>query len=205
MTMLHGRIRVFEFLGRSCCFFALAALTVLFRTPTALAQQTLGGIRGTVTDPSGALVPDTIVTAVGDQTRLTRSKKSNAEGEYEIVNLPIGTYTLTFTHNGFLGDTVPSILVQANRTATVNVSLKVGQASTIITVEEKTPLLNAADTTNATSWKSPRSSPFPCRPAALRGSPFSLPASMPNCPAAAGPTRAWATNRSGQRPARHQQ
>ena len=68
---------------------------------------------------------------------LTRSKKSNAEGEYEIVDLPIGTYTLTFTHNGFLTDTVPSIPVQANRTATVNVALKVGQVSTTVTVEDK--------------------------------------------------------------------
>ena len=117
-------------------------------TPSALAQQTLGGIRGTVTDQSGALVPDTVVAVVGDETRLTRSKKSNAEGEYEIPNLPIGPYTLTFTHDGFLIDTVPSILVQANRTATVNVSLKVGQVSTTVTVEEKSPLMNAVDTTN---------------------------------------------------------
>ena len=94
------------------------------------------------------MVPDTVVTVVGDETRLTRSKKSNAEGSYEIVDLPIGTYTLTFTHNGFLTDTVPSILVQANRTATVNVSLKVGQVSTTVTVEDKAPLMNAVDTTN---------------------------------------------------------
>ena len=42
----------------------------------------------------------------------------------------------------------PSILVQANRTATVNVSLKVGQVSTTVTVEDKSPLMNAVDTTN---------------------------------------------------------
>jgi len=117
-------------------------------TSSALAQQTVGGIRGTVTDQSGGLVPDTVVTVVGDETRLTRSKKSNAEGEYEIPNLPIGPYTLSYTHAGFVTDTVPSILVQANRTATVNVSLKVGQVSTTVTVEEKSPLMNAVDTTN---------------------------------------------------------
>jgi len=94
------------------------------------------------------VVPDTVVTVVGDETRLTRSKKTNAEGGYEIVDLPIGTYTLTYTHNGFLTDTIPSILVQANRTATVNASLKVGQVSTTVTVEEKAPLMNAVDTTN---------------------------------------------------------
>ncbi len=150
MTTLRGTIRRFaEVIGLSCCsFFALAVLIFVVTTHSALAQETLGGIRGTVTDQSGALVPDTVVTAVGDETGLMRSKKSNAEGEYEIPNLPIGHYTLSYTHAGFVTDTVPSILVQANRTATVNVSLKVGQVSTTVTVEEKSPLMNAVDTTN---------------------------------------------------------
>ncbi|MGD0220845.1 MAG: TonB-dependent receptor [Terriglobia bacterium] len=135
-------------IGLSTFFLALALMMFFPCTPSASAQQTLGGIRGTVTDQSGAVVPDTVVTVVGDETRLTRSKKTNAEGGYEIVDLPIGTYTLTYTHNGFLTDTIPSILVQANRTATVNASLKVGQVSTTVTVEEKAPLMNAVDTTN---------------------------------------------------------
>ncbi len=148
MTESRGRNRVMGCTGPSSLFLAAAFLTILAGTPAVWAQQTLGGIRGTVTDQSGALVPETIVTVVGDETRLTRGNKSNAEGEYEIVDLPIGTYTLTFTHNGFLTATVPSILVQANRTATVNVSLRIGQVSTSVTVEEKAPLMNAVDTTN---------------------------------------------------------
>ena len=108
MTIPRGRNRVLGTIGLSSFFLALAALMFFASTPCALAQQTLGGIRGTVTDQSGAVVPDTVVTVVGDETRLTRSKKSNAEGDYEIVDLPIGTYTLTFTHNGFLTDTIPS-------------------------------------------------------------------------------------------------
>jgi len=63
------------------------------------------------------------------------------------VNLPIGHYTLTFTMQGFQAQNVPSILVQANRTATVNAELKVGNVNQSITVEE-TPMLNAVDMTN---------------------------------------------------------
>ena len=148
MTIPRGRNRMCRTIGLSTFFLALALMMFFPCTPSASAQQTLGGIRGTVTDQSGAVVPDTVVTVVGDETRLTRSKKTNAEGGYEIVDLPIGTYTLTYTHNGFLTDTIPSILVQANRTATVNASLKVGQVSTTVTVEEKAPLMNAVDTTN---------------------------------------------------------
>jgi hypothetical protein len=111
------------------------------------AQQTLGGITGAVTDASGAALPDTTVTLIGDQTTLTRTQTTDSTGVYAFVNLPIGNYTLTFAHDAFDSQKVPSIQVQANRTATVNAALKIGAVSTTVTVEE-TPLLNAVDTTN---------------------------------------------------------
>ena len=115
--------------------------------PCGHAQQTLGGITGTVTDKTGSVLPDTVVTIVGDQTKLTRTLTANANGSYDFVNLPIGTYTLTFTHQGFQTQKVPSITVQADRTATVNALLPVGQVGTVVEVDA-TPLMNAVDTTN---------------------------------------------------------
>ncbi|HLH33259.1 MAG TPA: TonB-dependent receptor [Alloacidobacterium sp.] len=120
---------------------------LMLATPALRAQQTLGAISGTLSDTSGALLGDASVSAVEDQTRLTREVKTNNDGGYQFVNLPIGTYTITFTHDGFETQNVPSILVQANRTVTVNASLKVGSVATSVTVTE-TPLLNAVDTTN---------------------------------------------------------
>jgi Carboxypeptidase regulatory-like domain/TonB dependent receptor len=114
---------------------------------TSYAQQTLGAISGQVTDPSGSALDGTTVTAVGEQTGLTRVVKTSAEGAYSFFNLPIATYTLTFTHDGFDTQRIPSILAQADRTASVNAQLKIGKVSTSVTVEE-TPLLNATDTTN---------------------------------------------------------
>ncbi len=130
--------------------FVVVALTVwalcLFAT-FASAQQTLGGITGSVTDKTGSVLPETVVTIVGDETKLTRTQKTSANGSYDLVNLPIGTYTLTFTHEGFQTQRIPSILVQADRTATVNVALPVGQVGTVVEVQSE-PLLNAVDTTN---------------------------------------------------------
>src|SRR5271170_3052755 len=91
-----------------------------------IAQQTLGGIAGTITDASGGTVPDASVTVVEDSTQLTRTAKSNAEGSYAFVNLPIGAYTVTVTHDGFDSQKFPNIAVQADRTATLNANLKVG-------------------------------------------------------------------------------
>ncbi|MGB8985396.1 MAG: TonB-dependent receptor [Candidatus Sulfotelmatobacter sp.] len=115
--------------------------------PYAQAQQTLGGITGTVTDKTGGVLPETTVTIVGDQTKLTRSQKTDANGSYDFVSLPIGTYTLTFTHDGFETQRVPSVTVQADRTATINAVLPIGQVGTIVEVQA-IPLINSVDTTN---------------------------------------------------------
>jgi hypothetical protein len=115
--------------------------------PMAGAQQTLGGITGTVTDSSGGVLADTTITLVADQTTLTRTQKTNDNGAYDFVNLPIGSYTVTFSHDGFQTQKIPSITVQGDRTATVNVTLKVGDVGSTITVEAS-PLMNSVDTTN---------------------------------------------------------
>jgi hypothetical protein len=115
--------------------------------PCAHAQQTLGGITGSVADKTGSVLPNTEVTVVENQTTLTRTQKTNANGSYDFVNLPIGTYTLTFTHDGFETQKIPAITVQANRTATINVTLPVGKVGTIVEVQAE-PMMNAVDTTN---------------------------------------------------------
>jgi hypothetical protein len=128
--------------------FHAAAIWVILLTSAAIqAQQTLGGILGTVADKTGSVLPGTTVTLVGDQTELTRTQKTNDTGAYSFVNLPIGTYTLTFAHDGFQTQRIPSITVQADRSATLNVTLQVGQVGETVEVLSS-PLMNAVDTTN---------------------------------------------------------
>ena len=136
-------------LQNRCLFFILVLILAAASmcAPDAHAQQTLGGITGTVTDTSGAVVVGATVTLIGDQTKLSRTQMTSSSGIYLFVNLPIGTYTLSMTQQGFQSQNIPSIIVQANRTATVNAEMKVGNVSESITVEE-TPLLNSVDTTN---------------------------------------------------------
>lgn len=141
MSLTLKRIGIFVFW--SAC---ISAVTLMFGS-SALSQRTLGGITGAVTDKTGSVLPETNVTIVGDQTQLTRSQKTNANGIYDFVDLPIGTYTLTFTHEGFQSQKIPSIVVQADRTVTVNATLPVGQVGTVVEVDA-VPLVNAVDTTN---------------------------------------------------------
>ncbi len=125
---------------------AMLAVVALGCSPL-FAQQTLGGLTGEVTDTSGAVIPNATVTVVDEATALTRSVKSSGSGEYLLVNLPIGTYTLTFTADGFDVQKTEHIPVQANRTGTVNAALKVGKTSDTVEVQAS-PLMNATDTTN---------------------------------------------------------
>ncbi len=137
--MVHLKIRALVL----CMFVGLFAAL----TPTASAQQTLGGITGNVLDPAGSAIPGVQVTATSDGTKLVRTATSNAQGEYLLVNLPIGSYTLTFTRDGFSTEKFPGIVVQADRTVTLPAKLAVGATADSVTVEA-TPLLNATDTTN---------------------------------------------------------
>jgi hypothetical protein len=126
---------------------SLLSYCFTFLISPARAQQTLGGITGAVSDSSGGILPKTTVTIVSDQTKLSRTASTNEAGAYDFVNLPIGSYTVTFSHEGFETQKVPSIVIQADRTVSLNATLKVGQVGTTVTVEA-TPLMNAVDTTN---------------------------------------------------------
>src|SRR5580698_597840 len=130
-----------------CLYFVLCQVVCFLLAFPALGQQTLGGITGAVTDSQGGILPGVSVTVVGEQTGLTRTQTSGNNGYYEFANLPIGTYTLTFTREGFQTQKMKAISVQGDRTGTVNVQLSVGEVNQVVSVDA-VPLMNAVDTTN---------------------------------------------------------
>ena len=79
----------------------LALLLLVLFAPTLLAQETTGGLQGTVKDPSGAVVPHARVVVTG--TTLVGSKEvlTDSSGYYRFANLPPGLYVLTVTAEGF--------------------------------------------------------------------------------------------------------
>jgi len=119
---------------------------LVFSMP-AVAQTILGSIVGTVKDASGAAIPGAAVTAENIATNLTVKAISDNNGSYQIPNLTAGTYKLTFKKEGFGGETHTEILVNGDRTTTVDSSLKVGQVNSSVEVNA-VPLMNQVDTTN---------------------------------------------------------
>ena len=137
--------RVSQSLTKS--FLLLVVLTSLF-IASAIAQETLGGLNGTITDTSGAVIQGVSVKARALATNLEVTAESKNSGSFSIADLPIGTYEVTFTKDGFQTAIYPQIILQGNRTATVNAILKPGAVTSTVTVEA-TPLLNQTDTANS--------------------------------------------------------
>jgi hypothetical protein len=134
------------FCFRTIFWTLLFAFTFCTISHRALAQQTLGAITGTVTDPSGAVVSDATVKAVNIATNLEVVARTKANGSFSIPDLPPGTYRVTITKDGFKTETHTRILVFGTRTTTVDTSLQVGSIGTTVEVNA-VPLMNQVDTT----------------------------------------------------------
>src|SRR5580704_5318196 len=108
--------------ARTLTFF----LVVLLTASNVVAQQITGSIRGTVSDPSGAIVQAATVNAKQIETGLTRVALTDKQGEYVLVELPIGHYQLEVQAKGFETYLQQGISLDVDQTATVAVHLKLG-------------------------------------------------------------------------------
>jgi hypothetical protein len=128
----------------------LAAIVSLFAltltSHQGIAQLTSGDLTGLISDASGAGVPNATVDAVNTSTGVKTSQKTNGTGEYRFSNLPVGTYDLSVTANGFAGASAKAVPVALNRIGTQNFSLQVGQTATTVEVSESVATI---DTTTA--------------------------------------------------------
>lgn len=131
-------------------FVCLAAATLLISLITVIpvnAQEILGAITGTVKDSTGAVVADATVKTHNIATNEETTQHTDGNGFYSALNLPIGTYTVSFSKGGFQTETHTQVLVSGNRTTTVDGALQVGTVSTTVEVNDVS-LMNQTDTTN---------------------------------------------------------
>jgi Carboxypeptidase regulatory-like domain/TonB dependent receptor len=111
-------------------FFSPAAVTLSAVLLVCLASQGFAqidraGLNGTVTDSSGRVLPQTHVTAVHNATGLRRKTTSSSSGTYDIPELPVGVYTITFDHEGFKPLTFVDVKQEIGRTRTLDATLRV--------------------------------------------------------------------------------
>ena len=129
---------------------SLRSLTVLFSLLTvcigiAFGQAISGNLVGTVSDTSGAVMPNAEVTAVNVGTNASTVTRTNSTGEYRFENLPVGTYTITVKASSFR-TVIEQTRVELNKTVTRNAVLTPGAATETVEVSGAPP---AIDTTTA--------------------------------------------------------
>lgn len=144
--MASSKPGIWLFVSRQFLALFITTVTIAIWLQPAAGQQTLGAINGTLVDSSGAVVQGATVKARAVATNLLQTAQTKSDGSFAIADLPIGTYEVTFSKPGFETAIYPQIIVQGNRTATVNANLKPGKIESTVTVEA-TPLLNQTDTT----------------------------------------------------------
>src|SRR5579859_1512078 len=123
---------------------SLLVLFVLLISTVCLGQITTSTIVGSVTDASGATVPGAQVTAVNIETNFSRTTKSNDAGEYRLEFLPIGTYRVEVTANGFQKLVRNGIVVQIAEPTRADAQLQLGQVSQTVEVVSEAPLVNTS-------------------------------------------------------------
>ena len=110
-------------------------------------QAATTSLVGSVTDTTGALIPNALVVLSNPSVGTTVSVHSNSQGQYEFQSLTPGTYTLTVSASGFSTYSQPNLQLLVNLPATDNVQLQVGQATETVTVSAQAVTLNTTDAT----------------------------------------------------------
>ena len=130
---------------KSCLFFVLLALP-----SSLLAQSTYGLIVGVVSDETKAVVPGATVTAKNEATNIERSVETSDQGEYRIINLLPGTYSVTVEKQGFKKAATTGVIVRVNESVRADFSMQVGEITQTLEVTVAAPLLETSNSTVGT-------------------------------------------------------
>ena len=126
-----------RFCRRLGVFLGVLTLAICSHAP-AYGQTLYGSLVGTVTDPSGAVVPGATVTATEVNTSQTRQETSDPSGRYNFVNVLPGTYTVTITAKGFRKTEEAHVAITPNVVTRIDVHLQVGQETEQVNVSAET-------------------------------------------------------------------
>jgi hypothetical protein len=133
-----------------CCQSILSAailvLAILLSTPFTGAQSTGGRIRGTVTDPSGGAVTSATVQLINEATHATREVQSGASGEYIFIEVPVGSYEINLTLQGFKKYVRKGILLDLNQVLTIDIGLQLGGSTDVVEVTGAPPVVDTTST-----------------------------------------------------------
>ncbi|HZB45905.1 MAG TPA: carboxypeptidase regulatory-like domain-containing protein, partial [Pyrinomonadaceae bacterium] len=121
---------------RSFLSSLLLLACIVCGTSSAFAQGTnLGSIRGTVTDPNGAVVAGAQIQVTDLETKITTTVTTNTDGNYEAANLKFGTYSVMVSTGGFKTSLINDVVVRGSTVVRADAQLEVGTQTEEVTVQ----------------------------------------------------------------------
>ena len=133
---------------RVCCLFLLISLA-------GYGQSTFGTITGTVTDPSGAVVPNATVIVTSEAEGTARESTAGSTGVFTVPNLKVGAYRLQVNATGFAGYNATGLNLNANQVLNADVKLSLMQAGAAVEVTDASVSIST-ETTNISNVKTSR-------------------------------------------------
>lgn len=124
----------------------IGSAVIALMATAAWAQETTGAITGHVTDPSGAVVANAMVTARDVERGATWKTETNAEGVYNLPRLPVGKYEIRVEATGFETAVRPPFDLTLNQIARIDFAMTLGQVSQTLEVTSAAPLLQTEST-----------------------------------------------------------
>jgi hypothetical protein len=131
--------------------FAVCVFSLLLLVSSVFAQETTGGLQGTVKDPSGAVVSKASVVLTGTALGGEKSLVTDSSGYYRFANLSPGVYTVTVKASGFSELKREGIGIEVGHLPTLDLTLSVGAAGTVVEVTGAAPLVDVTTNTNQTN------------------------------------------------------
>ena len=132
---------------------ARLCVAVLIFAGVSLAQVGRASITGTVTDPSGGVVPNVAVTVTNLDTAIVSPAVTNNVGIYSVLDLPPGNYSVEFLRDGFRPYKQTGISLHVDQVAQLNATLAMGSTTQTVTVTENAPVLDQETSDVGTSLK----------------------------------------------------
>jgi hypothetical protein len=134
------------------CVVVLVLFSVCLSAGTASAQSA-AGILGQVKDESGAVLPGVTVTASSPALQVKEvSDVTNAQGEYRLTPLPIGTYVVSYSLSGFETIRRDGVRLDIGMQAKLDVAMKIGTIAETVTVSGAAPVVDVTATSASTQF-----------------------------------------------------
>lgn len=124
---------------RNCILGFVFSFALLFCGAVVQAQDATGRIIGNVSDPSGSPVPEVKVTITNDKTLISQDTSTDRDGFYQVLSLPIGSYTVTVEKAGFRRQVFDHQTLQINQSLRLDAKLVIGQQSEVVEVTGQAP------------------------------------------------------------------